>query len=86
MGSYEEKTSRLQELKDDLALARQAMRDIASGKKQSYSVGTRQASAYSMSLADLRDWEKAIKQEINELEADLLRQSRRYRYRFSPRF
>lgn len=81
----EEKVKRLRECKKDLALCREALRDIASGKrKQSYGVGTRNASAHSMNLNDLREWEKALKKEIEELEATLEGKRLRYHYKFRP--
>ena len=83
----EEKVYILEELKNDLAICRQALRDIASGKrKQSYGVGTRNAAAYSMSLGELRAWEKSLKDEIDELEAELNGTPLRFRYRIRPRW
>lgn len=79
-----EKIEKLEELKKDRDLAAQAMRDIASGKKQSYGVGTRNAAAYNMSLGELRAWKKSIEQEIAELEADLTGRSRRPYIHFIP--
>ena len=79
-----EKTKRLEELKQDRELVTQAMRDIASGKKQSYGVGTRSATAYNMSLGELRAWKKSIDQEIAELKADLTGKSRRPFINFIP--
>lgn len=67
----EEKHTRLSVAKEDLALCRDAMRAIVTGKKQSYSVGTRQAAAYNMSLADLRTWESDLLKEITDLEEEL---------------
>lgn len=78
--------ARLVEIRADLTLARQAMRDIASGKKVSYTVGTRQATAYSMSLADLRAWIKELRRECGELENALAGKSRRARLVFIPKF
>ena len=61
------------------------MRSIVSGRrKQSYGVGTRNAAAYSMSLGELRAWERALRQEIGELEAELEGRSLRIRYKFRP--
>lgn len=79
-----EKINKLEELKKDRDLAAQAMRDIASGKKQSYGVGTRNAAAYNMSLGELRAWKKSIEQEIAELEADLTGRTRRQYINFIP--
>jgi hypothetical protein len=79
-----EKINRLEELKKDREIAAQAMRDIASGKKQSYGVGTRNAAAYNMSLGELRAWKKSIEQEIVELKADLTGRSRRNYVHFLP--
>lgn len=79
------RVERLKELKADLALCRDAMRDIVSGRrKQSYGVGTRNAAAYAMSLGDLRAWEKALLKEIEELEAELDGRPLRIRYKFRP--
>lgn len=81
----EEKIKRLRECRKDLVLCRDALREIVSGKrKQSYGVGTRNASAYSMSLNDLIDWEKALKTEIEELEAALDGKRLRFHYKFRP--
>ncbi len=79
-----EKHKKLEELKKDRDLAAQAMRDIASGKKQSYGVGTRNAAAYNMSLGELRAWKKQLEQEIAELKADLTGRSRRQYINFVP--
>lgn len=78
--------ARLAEIRADLTLARQAMRDIASGKKVSYTVGTRQATAYSMSLADLRAWVRELERERGQLENELAGKSRRARLVFIPKF
>lgn len=77
---------RLAELRKDREIASQAMRDIASGKKQSYGVGTRNAAAYNMTLGELRAWKKAIEQEISGLEAKLNGKSRRPYIHFIPSY
>ncbi len=79
-----EKEARLAEVKADIALARQALRDILAGKKQSYGVGTRNASAYSMSIPELRAWISELTKEQADLEADLAGKARRVGYRFRP--
>ena len=79
-----EKAKRLGELQKDRELAMQAMRDIASGKKQSYGVGTRNAAAYNMSLGELRAWKKELDQQIAELSAELKGKSRRPYINFIP--
>ncbi len=79
-----EKLNKLEELKKDREIAAQAMRDIASGKKQSYGVGTRNAAAYNMTLGELRAWKKSIDQELAELKADLTGSSRRPYINFVP--
>ena len=81
-----EKIQRLEELKKDRELARKAIRDIASGKKQSYGVGTRNAAAYGMTIGELRSWQKQLETEISELEAVLNGMGRRMRYKFIPRY
>lgn len=81
-----DKIKKLEELKNDRDLAAQAMRDIASGKKQSYGVGTRNAAAYNMSLGELRAWKKSLEQEIAELEAALKGKSRRPHIHFIPSY
>lgn len=86
MATRVEIQERIAECKDDLALARQALRDIARGKKQSYAVGTRQAAAYAMSISDLLAWKKRIEEEIAGLEADLAGTARRVCLHFTPRF
>lgn len=86
MATRVEIRERLAECKEDLALARQALRDIARGKKQSYNVGTRQAAAYSMSISDLLTWKKRIEEEIADLEAELAGTTRRVCLHFTPRF
>lgn len=81
-----EKQARLAEVKEDIVLARKAMHNIASGKKQSYGIGTRNAAAYAMSLPDLRAWLRDLRSEEADLEADLAGRSRRVAYRFQPRY
>lgn len=78
--------ARLVEIRADLTLARQAMRDIAGGKKVSYTIGSRQATAYSMSLAELRAWIKELRREEGQLENELAGKSRRARLVFIPKF
>lgn len=77
---------RITSAKADLELTRQAMRDIMSGKKQSYGIGTRNASAYSMSIPQLEQREKTLLREIADLEKQMLGQSRRARIAFRPIF
>jgi len=86
MATRVEIQERIAECKDDLALVRQALRDIARGKKQSYGVGTRQAAAYAMSISDLLAWQKKLQAEIADLEADLSGTTRRVCLHFTPRF
>lgn len=81
-----EKIQRLEELREDRDLARQAIRDIASGKKQSYGVGTRNAAAYGMTISELRAWQKQLDLQIAELEAELNGNARRMKYKFIPRY
>lgn len=81
-----EKIKRLQELREDRDLARKAIRDIASGKKQSYGVGTRNAAAYGMTIGELRAWQKQLETQIAELEADINGSGRRVKYKFIPRY
>lgn len=82
----EEKIQRLTELKEDRELARKAIRDIASGKKLSYGIGTRNATAYNMTIAELRSWLKQLDSQIAELEAELAGRGRRIKYKFIPRY
>lgn len=86
MATRGEIRGRIAECKDDLALVRQALRDIARGKKQSYGVGTRQAAAYAMGISDLLAWQKRLEAEIAGLEADLAGTARRVCMHFTPRF
>ncbi len=81
-----EKQARLAEVKEEITLARKAMKDIASGKKQSYGIGTRQAAAYAMSLSELRAWLKELRDEESALAADLANSPRRAGYVFQPRY
>lgn len=81
-----EKIKKLDELRKDRELASQAMRDIAAGKKQSYGVGTRNATAYSMTIGELRAWRKQIDQEIAELEGELAGRGRRHYINFRPTY
>lgn len=81
-----EKIQRLEELREDRELARKAIRDIASGKKQSYGIGTRNAAAYGMTISELRAWQKQLDQQIAEIEADLNGKGRRAKYKFIPRY
>lgn len=82
----DEKIQRLSELKEDRELARKAMRDIATGKKMSYGIGTRNASAYTMTIGELRGWLKQLDSQIAELEAELSGKGRRAKYKFIPRY
>lgn len=82
----EEKEARLHALREDLEIVRQAMRDIMRGKKQSYGIGTRNASAYSMSLPQLTAREKAILREIADIECEIAGRPRRARIAFRPIF
>ena len=70
--------------KEDLELFRQAKRDIARGKKKSYSVGTRQAAAYDMTIPQLTEEISRLLKEIADLEAVLGGRSARARSRFAP--
>lgn len=79
-----EKIQRIEELKSDLARTRQAIRDILSGKKQSYGIGSRNASAYPMSLDQLTALEKRLKAELSELEAETAGKPRRPVFKFRP--
>lgn len=79
-----EQLKRLEELRQDRQLVTQAMRDIASGKKQSYGIGTRNASAYNMTIGELRNWKKQIDHEISELQRELAGKSRRHYVNFVP--
>jgi hypothetical protein len=81
-----EKLNRLEELRKDRELASQALRDIAAGKKQSYGVGTRNATAYSMTIGELRAWRKQLDQEISELERELTGRGRRHYINFRPTY
>lgn len=81
-----EKIERLAELRKSREAALQAMMNIASGKKQSYGIGTRNAAAYNMSLGELRAWKKEIEQEIAQLEADLNGRGRRHYINFIPSY
>lgn len=62
---------RLSELQEDRAAIRKARLDILSGKAQSYGIGTRNKSAYGMTLSELNAWLKSIEKEIEEIEAEL---------------
>lgn len=62
---------RLSELQEDRAAVRKARLDILSGKAQSYSIGTRNKSAYGMTIFELNAWLKNIEKEIEEVEAEL---------------
>lgn len=79
-----EKIKKLEELRQDREIAAQAMRDIASGKKQSYGIGTRNAAAYSMTIGELRAWKKQLEQDIAQLENELAGRGRRPRVNFIP--
>lgn len=81
-----EKQERIEELKTDLGKVREAINAIISGKKQSYSVGTRSASAYPMSLGDLQKYRSKLIQEISDLEAELAGKSSRLAIKFAPRY
>lgn len=59
---------RLAELKADKADVRLAIKNILSGKAQSYGIGSRNKAAYNMSLSELREYLKEIKREISSLE------------------
>lgn len=63
--------ARLIELQEDRKSVRSAIRNILEGKAQSYGVGTRNKSAYNMSLSELRFYLKEIEDKISEVENQL---------------
>lgn len=63
--------ARLSELQEDRKSVRSAIRNILEGKAQSYGVGTRNKSAYNMSLSELRTFLKEVEGKISEVEKQL---------------
>lgn len=58
---------RLDELEADKADVRLAIKNILTGKAQSYGIGSRNKAAYNMTLSELREYLKEIKREISSL-------------------
>ena len=80
-----EKIERLEELKADRAALREAKRNLLAGKAQSYSIGTRSLTRYSVTLDQIRQDLEWVDHEIAELLADIAKQGRRLGYVFTPR-
>ncbi|WPX39432.1 hypothetical protein QET93_007765 [Akkermansia sp. N21116] len=76
---------RLEELQTDKSDVKQAIKTILSGKAQSYGVGTRNKSAYNMSLGELRAYLREIESEINGIERELGGYGRRTLMGFVPK-
>lgn len=86
MASKNQKVEKLAELKAELTDVRAAIKAILSGKKQSYGIGTRNATAYNMNIGELRTYRKELEQEIADLEADIAGRVRRGAIKFVPRY
>lgn len=78
---------RLEELEADRRDCREAIKNILTGKAQSYGIGTRNVSRYGMTLSELRAHLTEIEKRIAELEAALATKTggRRFGYEFVPR-
>lgn len=59
---------RLAELEADRADVKLAIKNILTGKAQSYGVGSRNKSAYGMTLTELRGYLNEIEEEISSIE------------------
>lgn len=71
MSRREKLKAKLDELLEDRKSVRVAIKNILEGKAQSYGVGTRNKSAYNMSLSELRTFLKEIENKISEVEKQL---------------
>lgn len=80
-----EKIERLEELKADRVALREAKRNLLAGKAQSYSIGSRSLTRYSVTLDQIRADLEWVDHEIAELLADIAKQGRRLGYVFTPR-
>lgn len=76
---------RLVELNEDKSAVKQAIRNVLSGKAQSYGIGTRNKAAYNMSLGELRVYLREIETEIREIERELSGGGRRCIAFFVPK-
>ena len=84
MSRREKLESRLIELQEDRTSVKTAIKNILDGKAQSYGVGTRNKSAYNMSLSELRFYLKEIDDKISEVENQLNGGGPRAMFSFVP--
>lgn len=80
-----EKIQRLTELRAERKMLLEARQKLLTGQAQSYSIGTRSLTRYSVTLPQLREDLEWVEEKIAELGAELAGAGRRLGYVFTPR-